>query len=94
MCDNPPFTKIVPTSNDTTTEFSYDNSVKISAGDISFSIPSVNLSDSVGYSVPYYCPTWDNPVRTCHKNVSTNVNLGNFNVSDFGLPNPMPGYMG
>jgi hypothetical protein len=88
MCDNPPFTKIVPTSNDTTTEFSYDNSVKISAGDISFSIPSIDLSDSVGYSYPYPCGHWYDP-KTCHRKVSTNVNLGNFNVSDFGLPNPM-----
>lgn len=88
MCDNPPFTKIVPSSNDTTTEFSYDNSVKISAGNLSVSIPSIDLSERVGYSYPYPCGHWYDP-KTCHRKVSTNVNLGNFNVSDFGLPNPM-----
>lgn len=97
MCDNPPFTKIVPTDNDTTTTFNYSNSTSISIPDMSLTVPTVSLSSTYKY---YSCDTCTKRIGSKYTGYITTkypcncgnrtgrINLGRVNINQLGIPNP------
>lgn len=97
MCDNPPFTKIVPTDNDTTTTFNYSNSTSISIPDMSLTVPTVSLSSTYKYYSCDVCTKrigsrWTGYITSKYPcncgNRTGRINLGRVNINQLGIPNP------